>query len=118
MGAVYLDVNECPQGDSNKQLLADLGEVVLSTGKPFFIGGDWNAEPDSLLESGWPRLMAAEIKAPATKTCALGQGSTLDYLVVSHGLSHTVGRIYTDPGAPSFPHHPMLVQIKGLGYWR
>ena len=52
-----MDVNEGIHCETNKQLLEDLAEVVLASGLPFYIGRGWNADPDALIEIGWPNLV-------------------------------------------------------------
>ena len=112
MGSVYL---ECGIGvdinSENWHRLCRIGEMVAHYGKPFVLGGDWNAPAPDLSDSGWPSGIQGRIATVPSSdlgTCRSAEGnlSSIDYLVMSRQmhLSHQcVSIVGTEPPRPHLP---------------
>jgi len=104
----------------NRHLLACVGEVIRSYGRPFVIGGDFNMEPDSLAGwEGWQKL-GASIVAPTEATCVVepskrtqGSESKYDYFVVAKGLLPLIREVFVDYRFRSKPHRAVGLKIGG-----
>ncbi len=97
----------------NKQipLLRDLGRVIRLIGLPFIILGDWQILPSELEATGWPRIMGAQVVAPAAPT-NLHTKRCIDYAVMSLSLASLVDEVDVVSGARFSPHAPVRIRMR------
>ena len=63
-GGVVVGTTYCQDGvgiGGNWHILGPLGEALAAVGRHFIVGGDWNMEPDELVNSGCVSLFGAQI---------------------------------------------------------
>ncbi len=88
--SLYLQGALGPKGD-NLDIFAAFGDMVLSAGMPWLAQGDFNMEPGTLHELGWPRVQRGTYLGPAECTCvAQGAEHVYDWFVSSFCLAHGV----------------------------
>ena len=78
---------------------------------PWVIGGDWNCEPDDLIQTGWVKRVGGVVIAPANPTC---NGSTYDFFVVSKSIAEDVKAVHLIGDAGLTPHHPARLILGGV----
>ena len=65
--------------EETRRMVEDLLVYLSSTGKAWALGGDFNVEPQFLIESGLLESGQCRLVAPEGITCSAGSGSKLDY---------------------------------------
>ena len=113
LAGLYLTDGVGLAGD-NLFKLWELGRYLQSEGLPFIVNGDWNATPAALASSRWLRDMGAVIVLPpADATCTMGQGSVIDYMVVSIDALHHLADVRLMMEAYFRPHVTYRVTLAG-----
>ena len=95
----------------NLEYLQILGAYLTQCKRPWVVAGDWNLNPSELKACGWLTQLSGDIIAPSAITCTGGNGDTLDYFVVSAGLSARCSARGVWTEAPSSPHSPVWLHI-------
>eukprot|EP00959_Pyramimonas_sp_CCMP1952_P208862 4368675-Pyramimonas_sp.AAC.1 len=90
-------------------LLLDIAERVRCIGKPFIIGGDFNATPQELQEAGIFEFLPCSVWAPQGGTCAPAC-RVIDFSLVSNHLVPT--HVQTEPSIPMSPHTAVSMDMK------
>jgi hypothetical protein len=117
LGSVYLECNiGLKTTSSNWQRLSRIGEMLTCYGRPFVLGGDWNASVHELNETGWPASVQGRIAAiPSSDlgTCRSPEGnwSTIDYFVVSRQVHISHQYVAIVGGEPPRPHLPTRIRL-------
>ena len=95
------------------RMLEVLAIFLLSSTRPWMVAGDWNFPPERLRATGWLKKVSGHLLAPSTHTCKMGNGSIIDYCVLSETLAamYIGGSVLTDP--PTTPHYPYTIKLKG-----
>ena len=68
VGSVYLATGLGMTGET-LELLEYLAGVALASPWPFVLGGDWNVDPEHLLDVGWLELVHGSLRSPIEDTC-------------------------------------------------
>ena len=100
--SIYL-VTGSGLGAESKLILGELGEYLQSVQVPFVPGGDWNCDPAALEEWGWLQKIGGMLVSCGQNTCRIGEGSEIDYFVVSTDLASRVKQRQRLQSAPA-PH--------------
>ena len=106
VGAAYLHTGLGPTG-ANLSLLSELGLAIMTAGRPFIIGADWNMEPAELGRTGFLSMLGPQvvIMLGVTQTCTSGRRARLlDYFIVSSDLSSAICPVGLDLSSPWKPH--------------
>ena len=106
----------------NRQLEAEVGEVITFVGLPFIIFGDWNRSVQEVTAEGWTSELGAELIAPVHPyTCTGGAQRVLDFAAVHSGLLRLLrceGVMEDGPWRPHLGVHyslvaqPKLIKVK------
>ena len=90
---VYVYLN-CSAGvaSENCAKLGQIMKLVKEVGLPFLALGDWNVTPAELIDSEWPRIMAAAVFVPGDEdsTCFSTTNRLLDYAVGSREMEQLI----------------------------
>ena len=102
---LYLQVGEGPTGYTNRQVLTEVGALILTLNIPYIVMGDFNCEPEELLETTWLRRIKGNILA--TPDATISSGSVLDYAILSHSLWGRM-ELEVQHDVPWGPHYGLL----------
>ena len=100
-------------------LVGEIGEPFLSLlsfcfGVPFVIGGDWNGDPEVLLESGFCGLVRGKLFAADGATFVTAKAeSKLDFFVVSNLIQNNASIPVILKGSCISPHRVVGVKVNG-----
>ena len=86
----------------------DIGFLTRDGRRPFVLGADFNATPHAWegTASSWlKRLNAHLVTAGSAITCKCGEGSTIDYFMISNSLRSFVESCEVDQDVPWGPHY-------------
>ena len=108
VGSIYLHSGEGMLA-RNLRMLEEAARVLMALLGPWILAGDFQVEPQALLESGFPRLAKWVVVAPSAPT---GMGHTIDYFLVAEGLAGTVHAVVVLAGSPFAPHSPVRLLLK------
>ncbi|CAK0803810.1 unnamed protein product, partial [Prorocentrum cordatum] len=112
--SLYLQDGLGPKG-VNLDIIGGLGDLVLTEGLPWLVQGDFNMEPGTLYELGWPALQRGAYLGPAGPTCmASGTERVYDWFASSFCLSHGVASTAVLDGYALHPHRPVLLRLQDL----
>ncbi|CAK0841042.1 unnamed protein product, partial [Prorocentrum cordatum] len=99
----------------NLDIFAAFGDTVLSEGTPWLAQGDFNMEPGTLHELGWPRVQRGTYLGPAECTCvAQGDEHVYDWFVGSFCLAHGVREASVLDGFGLCPHKPVRLLLQDV----
>ena len=85
--SVYLVAGEPPDSASNWQILTRVAEVIIATGTPFILGGDFQCSPGALIATGWTESIRGEVACTGITTCiTAASASEIDYFIMSPAL--------------------------------
>ena len=70
--------------EGNKDFMSRSGAYLGAIDGPWIYAADHNVDPQQMQDSGWLATIGGRIVAPAEATCRAGNGSTFDFLVLSH----------------------------------
>ncbi len=90
--------------------MAGAGAEAGAIGRPFIIGGDWQVQPDCVLQSKLNDVLDAHVCAPTRATNVLA-GSILDYFLVSNVLLQGDWCIDVVEGCAFSPHMPVMIEL-------
>ena len=93
----------------NLDLLQSLAALISRLKGPWVVAGDFNLQPQELIDSGWLFLVSGVVKAPALETC--GQ-AVYDYFVVHKGLEKAVVGVARVKDFGMQPHCPVRLFLK------
>ena len=106
--SVYLRTAE-GLSPENMLLIEELGAIVRALDAPWVAAGDWNIQPDTMLQANIPAVLGGCIHAPAYPTC---NENVYDYFIVAATISHMVSAVQRlDDGAAN-PHFPVRLLIR------
>ena len=107
--AVYLQDGVGIMG--NRDLLSEIGRSIGDT-RLWIAAGDWNCEPQDLLESGWLDMVKGTI-VEQEHDCTYTNGSAreLDFFVVSEELAPALRGTGFDLAAGWRPHAAVCAQL-------
>ena len=94
-------------------MLGALAQSVQECGMPVIAGGDWNADPRQLLETGFLDQVRGRLFVPSHPcgTCTAGKkASVIDYFVVT-GVAAAVQSIGTVKGSCVKTHRPVSMKF-------
>ena len=112
--SVYLWAGE-GLSERNCRLLGALVELLLSLKGLWVAGGDFNMEPEALADSGFLDAIRGTLAAPEETTCsASAAGTVFDYFLLPEVLESSFSSVFLAKGAPSSPHTPVCLTLKGL----
>ncbi|CAK0801439.1 unnamed protein product, partial [Prorocentrum cordatum] len=110
----YLQDGLGPKG-VNLDIIGALGDLVLTEGLPWLVQGDFNMEPGTLHELGWPALQRGAYLGPAEPTCmASGTERVHDWFASSFCLSHGVANAAALDGYALHQHKPVRLRLQHL----
>ena len=112
---VYLEPGMRASG-LNLWLLEVLAACILCFDGPWIAMGDWNLEPQDLSQAGWLNAVNGKVLASSTSTCAGGEGSVLDYFVVSEAVAHLVQQVEVIDISPTTPHWPVRLTLNATSW--
>ena len=115
VASIYLHDACGIQDPRNLDLLQEAALSLSMMAGPWVIGGDWNASPQELADSGWLKLTGGVVVHPRIPTCT-PTGATeriLDYFVVSHDLAHAVRGVCVLDGYDLYPHRAVRLMLSG-----
>ena len=107
--SIYLHHGE-GLSERNLGVLRDVGAHASVSGRLLIIGGDFNLEPCTLLESEFPQSLAAELISTGGPlgTCKVRGGNyNIDFFVVDGSLAKGVRTVQVDAAAGLTPHSPV-----------
>ena len=111
-GAAYLTHSQGVGGD-NTQKFREIGNLLVSDGRPFVFLGDWNMTPQQFQSSagGWLKLIRGAIVTPkhATQTCLSGR--LLDFAVGSWEFVLVI-ELEWARGTPWTTHNGLQLRLK------
>ncbi|CAK0869342.1 unnamed protein product, partial [Prorocentrum cordatum] len=112
--SLYLQDALGPKG-INLDIFAAFGDMVLSDGMPWLAQGDFNVEPGTLRELGWPRVQRGTCLGPAECTCvAQGAEHVCDWFVGSFCLAHGVREATALDGFGLCPRKPVRLLLQDV----
>ncbi|CAK0798267.1 unnamed protein product, partial [Prorocentrum cordatum] len=112
--SLYLQDALGPKG-INLDLFAAFGDMVLSAGMPWLAQGDFNMEPGTLHELGWPRVQRGTYLGPSECTCvAQGAEHVYDWFASSFCLAHGVREASALDGFGLYPHKPVRLLLQDV----
>jgi hypothetical protein len=115
LASVYLVTGEGPS-ESNVGILDELGRTLVTLGRPFVIGGDFQMTPGELQGTGWvQRLGAALVAPPSDGPPSCSSGRTIDFFVAAGDLAPLVEDCYVVEAAETMPHRPTRMAIRASG---
>ncbi len=101
----------------NVKLIERALEVVVTSGCPWVIAGDFNATPKELVAAAGTLLDRAGgvVRAPEQATCypALGRARTLDYFIVDSRIASAASQAEVDGEVVGSPHRAVRIRIRG-----
>eukprot|EP00959_Pyramimonas_sp_CCMP1952_P162737 3402146-Pyramimonas_sp.AAC.1 len=100
IGPVYGVDSIGPKGE-NLELLEFLSALLGAQRFPFLLGGDWNLEPEEIMELGWLDLATATIFAHGLPTC---NEKEYDYFIGPQALDAFPMTVEARVDAPISPH--------------
>ena len=108
---LYLKTNE-ELSEFNQAVLQQVFLLVSNFDGPCIIAGDWQMEPQTLIQSPWFARLNLKILAPTdtTATCKVGQRRLIDYFLVSEQI-HRFLQISTDFAVKWDPHVGLRLDI-------
>ncbi|CAK0872580.1 unnamed protein product, partial [Prorocentrum cordatum] len=110
--SVYL-----PSGDGvgaeGRRILFQVGEFLFSMGKPFVIGGDFNALESEVRGTGLLEKIDGVIILTGKPTCRVGKDwRDIDFFIVSASLVPCVWRCDRLEGSELSTHYPIRMSIR------
>ncbi len=101
----------------NVRLIEKALEVVVTSGCPWVIAGDFNATPSELVAATGTLLDRAGgvVRAPAQATCypAVGRARTLDYFIVDSRIAAATSQAEVDEAVVGSPHRAVKIRVRG-----
>ncbi len=101
----------------NVRLIEKALEVVVTSGCPWVIAGDFNATPNELVAAAGALLDRAGgvVRAPEQATCypAVGRARTLDYFIVDSRIAAATSQAAVDEAVAGSPHRAVKIKIRG-----
>jgi hypothetical protein len=95
-------------GDVSQRAHIEIGDALVSQGRPWVLGGDFNAAPDVLREkAGWwlEAVQGVIVQSTEGETCFQAATPTnLDYFFVHRSLAESVRSCSTVTPGPFRPH--------------
>ena len=109
MGSLYLQDCVGPTHPANIDILDHVARRLSALAGPWIIGGDFNCEPEELINTGFVDLVGGVVHAPADVTCG---GKRYDYFVVSSDLSPAIFSVNAVADGSFSPHCPVRMLIR------
>ncbi|CAK0875090.1 unnamed protein product [Prorocentrum cordatum] len=112
--SLYLQDSLGPKG-ANLDIFAALGDMVLTTGLPWLVQGDFNIGPGALHEFGWPNVQRGACLGPSeTARRAQRAEHVYDWFASSYCLAHGVAETAALDGYALFPHKPVRLLLQDV----
>ena len=109
VGSAYLQDVIGPTAPANRELLERVAATLNSLGGPWILGGDFNATPEALRNTGFLDLVDGVFQAPTDPTCG---PRVLDYFIVSRSLSPAVFAVHVVADGAFSPHSPVRLFLR------
>ena len=103
---------------ANLRMLGVLGDKIAHVGMPVLVGADWNMEPQIVHQIMFLDNFNLKIRSTQGQlhaglgTCVTGGGSfvsTIDFFVMSSGLSDVVDHVRVHDAIAPRPHRPVIL---------
>ena len=110
-----ISVYQLPDDEAqNANTRLEISRFIYCYRGPYMILGDWNQIPEDMSESGWEVPGWSQYATPQDThiTCRSGEGSMIDYGIVSHDVKHGMTTLI-DHGVPTRPHYGVVHLVKG-----
>ena len=94
-GGIYL-ISVYPKdsqglGESNMWLLEVIAAIIATLRGPWIAAGDWNMDPNTMLEAGWPQTLGARLVFPDRPTYESGDGqSKIGFFFVESSIADAI----------------------------
>ena len=112
--SVYFKPSVALDSPEMKDFFGVLAQWLMEKDTPFVLAGDWNVSPQELRAHTWVQLLNASIVHPNAVTCDQGQGTEIDFYVVSTAMADFMHRTAVIRGGPTWPHRPVAVLFDGI----
>ena len=88
--------------------------VLKAWGRPYIVGGDWNFDPDVMVQSGWPQFLGATVVSAHGNTYESGDSkSSIDWFLVENFRMSCFKRCYTIDDTSVKKHKVVILELKG-----
>ena len=109
VGSTYLYDRVGPTHPTNVDVLDHTARRLCSLSGPWILGGDFNCEPQELIDTGVVDLVDGVIHAPADDTCGK---KVFDFFVVSKCLSPAIFSVNVVADGLLNPHCPVRMLVR------
>ena len=98
----------------NRLLMEDVAHTLVSIGRPFLIGADFQMSPEEMHDTGWPASLRARVISTGVHTYESGEHkSELDYFLVSNSIADLFEECNTVDTEVIKKHLPVITSASG-----